>query len=46
MTDNEQIRLQKILLIDDYKLELSNRLKKKINQEKPNSNIDKLIKVS
>tara|TARA_R110002153_G_scaffold58372_6_gene160085 strand:+ start:168 stop:398 length:231 start_codon:yes stop_codon:yes gene_type:complete len=46
MTDNEQIRLQMILLIDDYKLELSNRLKKKINQEKPNSNIDKLIKVS
>lgn len=46
MTDNEQIRLQMILLIDDYKLELSNRLKKKINQEKSNSNIDKLIKVS
>jgi hypothetical protein len=46
MTDNEQIRLQMILLIDDYKLELQNRLKTKINQEKSNSDIDKLIKVS
>ena len=46
MTDNEQIRLQMILLIDDYKLELQNRLKTKINQEKSNSDIDKLNKVS
>jgi|TARA_B100001093_G_C26707518_1_gene961923 hypothetical protein len=46
MTDNEQIRLQMVLLIDDYKLELQNRLKTKINQEKSNSDIDKLIKVS
>ena len=34
MTDNEQIRLQMVLLIDDYKSELQNRLKTKINQEK------------
>ena len=33
-------------IIDDYKLELQNRLKTKINQEKSNSDIDKLIKVS
>ena len=46
MTDNEQIRLQMILLIDDYKLELQNRLKTKINQEKSNSDIDKLNNVS